>query len=125
MTTPEELLSAMLGVSRELQKLMDEHPRLVQEEVEAEKLADLTESTIRIQQLAQDRLDGLKRTVQEYDAIVTKQCLDERYKAVLAKGLRESNKLAINTAMSRLSAFQSMASAMREEIRLSRIGDGP
>src|SRR5512143_522440 len=125
MTTPEELTAAMLAASRELQRLIDEHPRLVEAEVEANKLASLAEATTRTSTLARDRNDGTKRTVQEYDAIVTKACLDERYKADLAKVLRASHTLAIQAAQSRLSALQSVASALREEMRLSRHGLEP
>jgi hypothetical protein len=124
-TSPAEIHAAMLAASRELQGLVDDHPRLVVEEVEANKLASLAEATTRTATLADDRLTNTKRTVQEYDAIVTKACLDERFKADLAKGLRDSNNIAIKAAMARLSALQSLASAMREEARLARGSEGP
>lgn len=122
-----ELNEQLVQVSRELQSLIDDHPQYVREEVEADKLATLVEATTRITALADDRQNGLKRTTAEYDAIVAKACLNERFAADLAKGLRESNKLAINAASSRLSAMQSMASAMREELRFARTGpqEGP
>jgi hypothetical protein len=118
-------MGAMMSASRRLQDLIDQHPALIESEVEANKLATLAESTTRTSTLADDRVNGIKRSVAEYDAIVAKACLDERYKADLAKRLRESNKLAVDSAMAQLSALQSLSSSMREEMRLARVGEGP
>ena len=117
MTTPADLLAAMTHASRDLQARIDEHPGLVERECDAERLASLSEATAYL---------ASSGTVAERQAHVVKACADERYRANLAKGLTNSNKLAINAAMSRLSALQSQASAMREEMRLARVGtDGP
>jgi len=117
-----ELNARLLEASSNLQALVDAQPQLVHTEVEANKLAKLAEATTLTTLLADDRLNGVKRTVPEYTALVDKACLDERYKADLAEGLRKSNELAIRAAMSKLSAMQSVASALREEMRFSRTG---
>ena len=116
MTTPADLLGAMTAASRDLQKHIDDHPGLVERECDAERLASLSEATAYLASTG---------TVAERQAHVTKACADERYRANLAKGLTNSNKLAIQSCMARLSALQSQASAMREEMRLARLGDGP
>lgn len=115
----------MLAASRRLQELVDAHDGLVVAEVKAERAARLAEATAMISRIAEDRDAGIKRTVQEYDAIVTILCIEQRYEADMAKGLRASNKLAVDASMSQLSALQSLSSTTREEMRLARVGDGP
>lgn len=112
--TPAELQDAMLLASRELQTLIDDHPRLVREDADASRASRLSMAKAFI------RAEG--KTVAEKEANRDIATADDQHAAHMAQGLRESNKLAINAAMSRLSALQSAAAATREELKLARTG---
>lgn len=116
MLTPGELQDEMVAASRRLQELIDGHAGFVRDEIDAEREAKLAE--------ARAYLDATG-TVAERQARVVIACEEVRFRADLAHGLRTSSKLAIDAASSQLSALQSMASALREEARLARTGDGP
>lgn len=112
---PPELLDLMLETSKALQALIDAHDALVAREAEAEAKAKHAE--------AQALLGATGKTVSEREAQRDLACGTLRYEAHLARGLRESSKLAIHAKQAQLSALQSAASAMREEARLARVGD--
>lgn len=116
MASLEEITKAMMAESRRLQELLDDHARIVQEESDAIELRDIAEATAYL---------ASSGTVAEREAHVKKACHAERRAAHTAQGLRESNKLAINGAMQRLSAFQSLSSAVREEMRFARTEPAP
>lgn len=105
----------MLAASRELQGLIDEHPKLVRAEAEADRSSKLAQASAYL---------ASSGTVAERQAHVDKATIDEQFAAKMAEGLRKSNELAIKAAMARLSALQSVASATREELRLARVGEG-
>lgn len=115
MTTPDEIQGAMLAASRELQRLVDAQPALVKTEADASRVCSLAEASAAL---------ASSGTVLEREAHVSQACADVRYALQMAKGLAASNMVAIRAAMQRLNALQSIASALREEMKFARTGGG-
>lgn len=61
-------------------------------------------------------------TVGEREASVDKSTADERYQAHLAAGLAKAQLEAVRSLRGQLSALQTMAGAVREELYLTRTG---
>lgn len=65
-----------------------------------------------------------KRTVDEKRSLVTIATSKELFAELKAEALRNSADRALKAAMAKLSACQSLAAALREELRFNRVGGG-
>jgi hypothetical protein len=63
---------------------------------------------------------GPKPTVDDVNAALYVMCADEEYAALRTEALRNGADKAVRATMAQLSALQSQASALKEELRLAR-----
>lgn len=109
-----ELNTAMVEKSREVDLALDEYRRYNRQWAEAENVSRKKQ--------AQAYAFVKGKTVPETRALIDLECDEELSQALLADVLRNSAKEALRARMSQLSALQSMASALREELRFGRTG---
>jgi hypothetical protein len=66
-------------------------------------------------------------TIKDRESLVNLECEDAIYEELKWKNLKEVFKKTVDVRMGQLSALQSLSSALREELRLNRVGpqEGP
>ena len=117
----EDILTAY-ALNRELVKVADEVDQTIAEyRTRALEYADIKADSELAQASAYPQTTG---TVDERKAAVTRACIEAIRSEYRAEALRNSADRAVKASMARLSALQSMAAALREELRLGRVGAG-
>ena len=109
--TPNEVVSGLLNLSRELSDLATGLDKLERDAVEAREDFTLAYSTAYL------KADG---TVEERKHRAVMQTSDERIKADLAEALVRGRKRQLDTIKVRIDVGRSAAAALRAEIDLTR-----
>lgn len=111
--TPEEITAELLRLSRLLDERQEELVRFAREWAHAERDYRLARAT------AYKSSSG---TVAERQAAVDAATIDQMHRAHESDALRQAALEAVRNARAQLSAVQSIANAVREEMKLSMMG---
>lgn len=112
LVTPAELNTAMLDKSAQVDEALDQYREANREWVNADRTARIAR--------AQAYLVSKGKTVAEREAFVEIECDSETFEEHRLDSLRNGAKEALRARLAQLNALQSMASAIREEMRLAR-----
>jgi hypothetical protein len=110
--TAYDLNQQMMAKSREVDEALVEYRRAADQWATAEHTSKRSQ--------AQAYLTAKAKTVGEREALVFIQCEAEILSASTFDALRNGAKEALRARLAQLSALQSQATALREEIRLAR-----
>lgn len=105
------LTDEMLRLSRSLDEAQAELARCVRDEADADRSFRLAKANAYL---------ATSGTVGEREAAVDKTIADERHRAHLAEGLTKSALEAVRSRRTQLSVLQSVAGAVKEELRFTR-----
>ena len=114
--TPAELNDWMLGLSREIRGALEAHAEANIQAAEADRVYKREWAKAFL------RADG---TVKDRECKADLDCDELRYQRRLAEDSQRTADLAIRARMAQLSAFQSIASGIREEAKFGRTGPVP
>lgn len=110
--TPHALQQAMLAKSTEVDAALDNYREAVKRHVEADKSRRVSFNT--------SLLVIDEGTAQERKAKAEQAASELIYAEEMAEGLRDVCKEVVRAKLAQLSALQSMASTIKEEMRLAR-----
>jgi hypothetical protein len=113
--TPRELIEEMLRLSRELDGAQADLVAAVREEAQAEQRYRRARATAYL---------ATSGTVAEREAYVGKTIDEEAFAAQLAEGLAKAALESVRNRRAQLSALQSVAASVREELQLARMDPG-
>lgn len=116
MITVAEMNSELVRLSHRLDEAQSSLVAAVQEDAEAQREYRKARANAYL---------ATSGTVGEREASVDKTTADERYAAHLAEGLSKAALESVRNFRSQLSALQTMAGAVREEMKLARTGTEP
>jgi hypothetical protein len=82
---------------------------------------------VMLRQTSEKFLTAKGATIKDRESLVNLECEDAIYEELKWKNLKEVFKKTVDVRMGQLSALQSLSSALREELRLNRVGpqEGP
>lgn len=110
--TPHELQQAMLAKSGEVDQALDNYGDRIEKHVEADRQKRIALNTALL------TADG--KSAPERRAKAEQAAEDHIYAEAKAGAFREFAKAALGARLAQLSALQSMATTIREEMRLAR-----
>lgn len=110
--TPHELQSRMLEMSGQVDTALQDYRAAVKADVEADRQRRIATNTA--------LLVAEGKSAPERKAKAEQASEEHIYAAELAGGLRDVAKEALRARLAQLSALQSMATTIREEMRLAR-----
>ena len=110
--TAHELASRMIALSAGIDQAVAEYKTRAEGYAKAKTQSEFAQAT------AYPQLD--KRTVDEKRALVTIAAGKDMFAELQADALRNSADRALKAKLAQLSALQSLAAALREELRLAR-----
>jgi hypothetical protein len=113
--TAAELNSRMIAISQQVDDALTEYRTQTEQWVQADRASRLCK--------AQAFLTARGKTVAEKEALVEVACDQETFKAIRTDALRNAAREALRARQAQLSAAQSLAAALREELKFAGRSD--